>query len=269
MPGRKVIPVPLDTSLDRPVYLQLADELREEIRSGQRPPGSQLPTESEFYHQYGVSRTTVKATIRQLVSEGLVITRKGYGSYVREHPPVRRVASNRRHAIHRASGKPVFDAEVEAQGQRPSRRMLEVGETTVPADVAKWLEVPEGSPVIVRRRLQLIDDVPAVLSATFFPLWLAKGTKLESPGALPEGPDAAIEGLGHRFAHGVEAFRARMPSPEEAHILQLGPGVPVVRMLHVDYDAEDRPLQVADDLYAADRHEFVLEWDEPEQNPAP
>jgi DNA-binding GntR family transcriptional regulator len=62
MPGRKVIPVPLDTSLDRPVYLQLADELREEIRSGQRPPGSQLPTESEFYRQYGVSRTTVKAT---------------------------------------------------------------------------------------------------------------------------------------------------------------------------------------------------------------
>jgi GntR family transcriptional regulator len=64
-------------------------------------------------------------------------------------------------------------------------------------------------------------------------------------------------------------FKARMPSPEEAHILQLGPGVPVVRMLHVDYDAEDRPLQVADDLYAADRHEFALEWDEPEQNPAP
>lgn len=193
------------------MYLQLADELREEIRSGQRPPGSQLPTESEFNRQYGVSRTTVKATLRQLVSEGLVITRKGFGSYVRERPPVRRVASNRRHAMHRASGKPVFDTEVEAQGQRPSRRMLEVGQTTVPADVAKWLEVPTGSPVIVRRRLQLINDVPAVLSATFFPLWLAKGTKLERPAAIPEGPDAAIEGLGHRFAHGVEVFRA--PSP--------------------------------------------------------
>src|SRR5512132_910631 len=75
MPGRKVIPVPLDTSLDRPMYLQLADELREEIRSGQRPPGSQLPTESEFYRRHGVSRTTVKATLRQLVSEGRVGTR--------------------------------------------------------------------------------------------------------------------------------------------------------------------------------------------------
>lgn len=40
------------------------------------------------------------------------------------------------------------------------------------------------------------------------------------------------------------------------------PGGPVVRMLHIDYDAEDWTLQVADDLYAADRHEFAFEWTE-------
>jgi GntR family transcriptional regulator len=264
-----VIRVPIDPTLDRPVYLQLADELRAEIRSGKRPPGSQLPTESEFYQQYEVSRTTVKAALRQLVNEGLVVTRKGYGSYVRERPPVRRVTSNRRHAAHRESGKPIFDTEVEAQGQRPSRRMLEVGETAAPAHIAEWLELPEGSLVIVRRRLQLINDVPAVLSASYFPLWLAKGTTMEDSRALPEGPDTAIENLGHRFAHGLEVFHARMPSPEEARILKLGPGVPVVRMVHVDYDAKSRPLQVADDLYVADQHEFALEWDEPGEGAAP
>jgi GntR family transcriptional regulator len=31
-------------------------------------------------------------------------------------------------------------------------------------------------------------------------------------------------------------------------------------MLHVDYDPDGRTLQVADDLYAADRHEFAFEW---------
>jgi GntR family transcriptional regulator len=255
----------VDPSLDRPLFLQLADELREEIRDGKRPPGSQLPTEAEFHELYGVSRTTTKAALRQLVGEGLVITRKGYGSYVRERPPVRRVVSNRRHAVHRASGKPIFDTEVEAQGQRPSRRMLEVGETTAPEDVAEWLGVEPGTPVIVRRRLQLINDRPAVLSSSYFPLWLAKGSRLETPGALSEGPDGAIEGMGHRFARGIEVFRARMPSPEESRVLQLGPGVPVVRMLHIDYDHQDRPLQVADDLYAADRHEFALEWTEPDE----
>jgi GntR family transcriptional regulator len=109
-----------------------------------------------------------------------------------------------------------------------------------------------------------VNDEPVVLSASYFPVWLAQGTRLELPETLPEGPDTAIENLGHRFTHVVEVVSARMPTPEEAQVLRLGPGSPVVRLLHIDYDADDRPLQVADDLYVGDRHEFVFEWTEPE-----
>ncbi len=143
-------------------------------------------------------------------------------------------------------------------------RMLEVGRTEVPPEIAEWLQVERGSSVVVRRRLQLVNDHPAVLSASYFPLWLAEGTRLGSSDALLEGPDELIEGLGHRFVRGVEVFRARMPAPEEARILRLDPGIPVVRMLHVDYDAQGRTLQVADDLYAGDQHEFAFEWSEAE-----
>ena len=87
-------------------------------------------------------------------------------------------------------------------------------------------------------------------------------------GALPEGPDNLIEQLGHQFARGVELLRARMPTPEEVRLLELEPGVPVVRMLHIDYDPDGRTLQVADDLYAADRHEFAFEWAERRDGPA-
>ena len=58
----------------------------------------------------------------------------------------------------------------------------------------------------------------------------------------------------------MELLRSRMPAPDEVQTLELSPGVPVVQMLHIDYDAEGRTLQVADDLYAADRHEFAFEW---------
>jgi len=258
----------LDPTADRPLSLQLADVLRCEIREGTRSPGSQLPTESEFHERYGVSRTTVRAALQQLVNEGLVVTRKGYGSYVRDRPPIRRISSNRRHAVHRASGKPIFDTEVDAQGQVPSRRMLKVGRTEAPPDIAQWLQVEPGESVVLRSRLQSINDQPAVLSSSYFPFWLAKGTRLELPGALPEGPDNAIEALGYRFAHGAEVLSARMPTPEEVQILRLPPGVPVVRLLHIDYDDQDRTLQVADDLYVGDRHEFVFEWAEPDREKA-
>jgi GntR family transcriptional regulator len=92
------------------------------------------------------------------------------------------------------------------------------------------------------------------------------GGLLESAGALPEGPDNLIEQLGHRLARGMELLQARMPTREESQLLELDPGVPVVRMLRIDYDPDGRTLQVAD-LYAADRHEFAFEWSEPDGAP--
>ena len=61
----------------------------------------------------------------------------------------------------------------------------------------------------------------------------------------------------------TELLRAWMPTPDELRMLELNPGVPVVQVLHIDYGPDGRTLQVADDLYAADRDEFAFEWSEP------
>ena len=104
--------------------------------------------------------------------------------------------------------------------------------------------------------------MPAVIPTSCYPLLVADGTRLESSDALPEGPDNLTEQLGHRFARGVELLRARMPTPQEVRFLEPEPGIPVVRMLHIDYDPDGRVLRVADDLYAADRNDFAFEWAE-------
>ena len=179
-------------------------------------------------------------------------------------PPLRRMSSRLRHSSHRESGKPEFETEAIAQGQVPSRRLLTVGRGPAPRDIANWLGVGAGELVMIRKRLQFLNGAPAVISTSYFPLWVASGTRLESPEALPEGPGNLIERLGHEFASGIELIRARMPGPEEVRLLELRPGVPLVRLLHIDYDSQDRTLHVADDLYAADRHEFAFEWAEPD-----
>jgi GntR family transcriptional regulator len=181
-----------------------------------------------------------------------------------DQPTLWRMSSTLRHASHRESGKPEFETEAIAQGQVPSRRLLRVGRGPAPADIAGWLGVAAGELVMIRQRLQFLNGAPAVISTSYFPLWVASGTRLESPEALPEGPGNLIERLGHEFASGVELIRARMPSPDEARMLELPPGVPLVRLLHIDYDPQDRTLHVADDLYAADQHEFAFEWAEPD-----
>ena len=241
---------------------QIAADLREAILTGQLAPGALLPSERELIERYKTSKSTASKSIALLQAEGLVSTEFGRGTFVRSRPPLRRVSAAQRHAEHRSSGKPIFDTEAIAQGQVPSRQMLELGRVAAPADAAKWLDIKPGESVVVRKRLQLLDGQPAVISTSYYPLWVAADTRLESPDALPEGPDVLIESLGYRFCRGIEVFRVRMPTPDETRLLRLAPGIPIVQMWDVDYDANGRALQAAEDLYAGDRHEFAYEWTE-------
>jgi GntR family transcriptional regulator len=245
-----------------PLSRQIAADLSASIRAGALPPGSLLPSERELIERYKTSKSTASKAIALLQAEGLVTTEFGRGTFVRSRPSLRRVSAARRHAEHRRSGKPIFDTEAIEQGQVPSRQMLQVGRAPIPAEAAQWLQAALGDEVVLRKRLQLLDGEPAVISTSYYPLWLAADTRLESSEPLPEGPDELIENLGHHFSGGIEVFRARMPSPQEVQLLRLGAGIPVVQMWNVDYDERGRTLQAAEDLYAGDRHEFSYEWNE-------
>jgi GntR family transcriptional regulator len=70
-----------------PLYTQLADILRERIKSGELPPRSLVPSESYLQQEQGVSRGTVRTAISILRDEGLVVTITGRGTFVRERDP--------------------------------------------------------------------------------------------------------------------------------------------------------------------------------------
>jgi GntR family transcriptional repressor for pyruvate dehydrogenase complex len=65
-------------------YEQIADQLRELITTGQLQPGERLPSEAMLARQFGVSRATVRESLRGLAAQNLVRTAKGSGggSYV-------------------------------------------------------------------------------------------------------------------------------------------------------------------------------------------
>jgi DNA-binding FadR family transcriptional regulator len=71
----------------RPAYVQVADQLREAIRSGQFAPGSQLPSYEALMKMYGVSITVIRSAVRELKTEGLVYTHQGKGAFVRDPLP--------------------------------------------------------------------------------------------------------------------------------------------------------------------------------------
>ena len=70
-----------------PLYAQLANILRDMIKSGELQPRAPLPSESYLQQQQGVSRGTVRLAVRSLRDEGLVVTIAGRGTFVRPQDP--------------------------------------------------------------------------------------------------------------------------------------------------------------------------------------
>ena len=76
----------MDVSLQRdsgvPLYMQVAEILKQRIFSGEYSPGSSLPGEAELSQEFGVARGTIRQTLSMLENEGLVRREQGRGTFV-------------------------------------------------------------------------------------------------------------------------------------------------------------------------------------------
>ncbi|MFI6628466.1 GntR family transcriptional regulator [Nonomuraea wenchangensis] len=101
----------------QPAYLQIADDLRAQIRGGSLAPGTPLPSTTKLAEQYDASLSVVKLAVGVLRTEGLVIGQQGKGVFVRDakEPP--------------APGEPTSElAELRAAVQDLSVRLAKVEE---------------------------------------------------------------------------------------------------------------------------------------------
>jgi GntR family transcriptional regulator len=101
----------IDPTSDRPVFKQIADGLRTAILRGEIEPGARLPSEQQLIDSYRVARGTIRDAVNLLRSEGLVRTEHGRGTFVRDRPPVRRLAHDRFARRHRELGQAAYLAE--------------------------------------------------------------------------------------------------------------------------------------------------------------
>jgi DNA-binding transcriptional regulator YhcF (GntR family) len=76
--------VKIDPNDPRPPFRQFADDMRRRIRAGEYLPGELLPSIRQLASEYGISTQTTQNGLRELRSEGLVVSQQGRGFYVRD-----------------------------------------------------------------------------------------------------------------------------------------------------------------------------------------
>jgi GntR family transcriptional regulator len=72
----------IDNASDRPVYLQIIDQVKREIALGRLAREERLPTVRQLAQQIAINPNTIAKAYRQLEQEGIIVTRAGAGAFV-------------------------------------------------------------------------------------------------------------------------------------------------------------------------------------------
>lgn len=223
-----------------PLYHQLAEAIRQAIRTGDLSEGHRLPPEVEIGNQTGVSRPTVRQAIGELTREGLVARRRGVGTFVRADRPG--------HLLHDLGS---FTEAMKRQGLVPGARVLVRRVLPAPAAVAGMLNIPARSPVAVVRRLRTAGGRPILINTAYFPVELA-------PDLLKQGLSGSVYAL-LETRYGIKLRWAREtyePAPvrgRDAQLLRVHSGSPGLLVERVTYADGDRPVEFSQSLIRGDR----------------
>jgi GntR family transcriptional regulator len=249
---------------------QIASYYRKQIKSGELPAGSRLPTAAEMARDWDVSAVTVRAGLDALRGEGLIRSRQGQGVFVRHpRPRTRRDAANSQIAKDRAllsederkqAGAAELDMGMHLDQLDFRARYQQV---SAPPDVAELLHISDTDLMLEKQYESRYRDsgLLAQKSVEWVPLHLLES----NPRLLDENEEPWPGGGMHQFLTvGIELDRmddvvtASMPTPEEQTAWGLETGTPMLRTRCVSYDTDGRPVSVSDADYPADRTELAF-----------
>lgn len=222
--------VPLDPPGFRPLYQQVRDLLRQRITDGVWGPGEPLPAEPRLAAELGVSQGTVRKALDELASANIVDRRQGRGTYVTRQTAERALF----HFFH----------VVDADGRRvtPSSRTLDCRRSVgTPQELAK-LGAQPGAVVIRIARLRALQGREALVERIAVPASLFPD--LGADGRLPNALYALYqERFGVTIARATEHLRAVAAAADDAELLGVAAGSPLLEVDRVAFDLEDRPVE--------------------------
>ena len=79
--------ISIDLRSDIPIYLQIVEQVRQQVVNGALKPGDQLPTVRSLALDLRINFNTVSRAYRMLDESGIISTQQGRGTYILEMPP--------------------------------------------------------------------------------------------------------------------------------------------------------------------------------------
>ncbi|WP_434399811.1 GntR family transcriptional regulator [Planococcus sp. 11815] len=236
----------LDKQSPIPIYIQIEEQLKQQIQQGDFSVGTSIPSERELSERFGVSRMTVRQSITNLVNDGLLYREKGRGTFVAS-PKVEQPLN----------GLTSFTEDMESRGMVPSSKLIGFEILEPDADVAQELQLNNGDQVYFVERIRFADDKPMAIERTFLPVKRFPNLTEESfQGSLY----AVIENKQQlKISHATQRIEAELVKKEDADLLHIKPPAAILMIERISFLEGDLPFEVVRSTYRADRYKFTTE----------
>ncbi|HEX3428905.1 MAG TPA: GntR family transcriptional regulator [Candidatus Limnocylindrales bacterium] len=230
----------------RPQYRQIEQALRERI-AGLRA-GERLPSDAELMAEFGVSRMTARNAMQRLAEDGLLRREPGRGSFVSQP------------SAHRRTNRLMtFTREMLRAGRQPSSRVLIAVVRPATVAEAEALGLAPREPVFHLRRLRLADDQPIVLESAILVVDTAPAIFAGDVerGSLHE----TLTRAGFVLRRGTGTIGADRATAEDARLLGLRVGDPLLVERRTIADDDGRRLEATESRYAGDRYALEVQFE--------
>ena len=238
----------IDKSSSTPSYLQVANQLKQEILGGAFEPGTRLPTEAELVSRSKLSRITVRKGIEVLENEGWVVRKQGLGTFVRN-------------AINQelASVQTITEVLL-AKGITPRVKVLSFGEVSPPEHVRTALRLKDNKKLLLIERLFLNRDEPVARLLLYLPLSLREHADLLRSEGVPTETTYTIweKKIGVRIKGASYTIRAAKGDRRDAKYLGVKTGDPILVLDRITIAEDGHPLDFTMFHYHWERYEFSV-----------
>lgn len=226
-----------------PLYFQIAELLRGDMRTRRMRQGDLLTTDERVQREFAVSRATARKALDELVDEGLVERVTGKGTFVTEprlQVPLPAMLS--------------FTEELERRGMRPHTRVVSVGWVSADEHVRQALGPQAEMRVLRLERIRYANDKPVLHTVDVLPEQLGIGPGEDFSGSLYR----LMESHGVRLAECQNIIGAAVTDRRLGQLLRVKKGFPVLALRRTSYDSEGRPVLYEEAACRGDLYSYAI-----------
>ncbi|MEZ4671736.1 MAG: GntR family transcriptional regulator [Anaerolineae bacterium] len=230
-----------------PRYYQIKQNLIDLIQSNLLRAGDALPSERELGELYNVNRMTVRQAITELTTQGVLRRLHGVGTFVTERTIIAPI-------VPAIIG---FSERTRNAGQKPTSRVLSLELVPGSPFITEKLELDQKAPLILLRRLRLIDDEPLMIESSYL--------------SYTAFPDLMEEDFNQQSLYYLLAARYNTPiietdhtfeptllTPEESGYFDLKGGQPAMLVHMVAYTTNRQPTEFCKSVIRGDRCRYYF-----------